>query len=270
MQRSIDSLRHQFEVEQDLARRLRHSTREGRTELFKTLYGELFQRVPDHPRLTRRDTPESSATAVRSQMQLLKPVLKPDVTLLEFAPGDCRLSKAAAAHCSQVIGVDISDQRSPTDSFPENFQLLVYDGYTLPLPDASVDAVFSYQFLEHLHPDDVAPHFAQVSRVLKKGGVYILDTPHRHSGPHDIARYFTTDLVCLHMREWTYKELRKLGAEYGLTQSYAYRRGKPLTSALTNAINDAGEAMLGILPAKLRQKASARLYAGVTLMLQKA
>ena len=170
MQRSIESLRHQFEVEQDLARRLRNSSREGRTELFKTLYGELFDRVPDHPRLTRRDTAESSAIAVRSQLNLLKPVLNPDVTLLEFAPGDCRLSKAAAQHCKQVIGVDISDQRAPGDTFPANLELIVYDGYHLPLADQSADVVFSYQFLEHLHPDDVEPHFTQVSRVLKKGG----------------------------------------------------------------------------------------------------
>ena len=269
MQRSIESLRHQFEVEQDLARRLRNSSREGRTELFKTLYGELFDRVPDHPRLTRRDTAESSAIAVRSQLNLLKPVLNPGVTLLEFAPGDCRLSKAAAQHCKQVIGVDISDQRAPGDTFPANFELIVYDGYHLPLADQSVDVVFSYQFLEHLHPDDVEPHFTQVSRVLKKGGAYVLDTPHRHSGPHDIARFFTTDLVCLHMKEWTYRELRELGRKHGLGTSFAYRRGRPVKSAFGNILNDTLETLLGFLPAKLRQKASARLYGGVTIMLVK-
>lgn len=115
-QRTPERLRHHFEVERELAGKMRNSSRADRTELFKTLYNELFERVPDHPRLTRRDTPESSRRKVQSQLRLLKPFLKPDTVFLEFAPGDCRLASAVASEVKSVIGVDISDQRAQNEA----------------------------------------------------------------------------------------------------------------------------------------------------------
>lgn len=56
-------MRRQYEVEKDLHRRLMNSTRAQRMTLFAELYNELFQRVPDHPRLTRRDTEAHTAGA---------------------------------------------------------------------------------------------------------------------------------------------------------------------------------------------------------------
>ncbi len=263
--RTPERLRHHFEVERELAQKMRQSTRAGRTELFKTLYNELFERVPDHPRLTRRDTPESSRRKVQSQMRLLAPYLTAETVFLEFAPGDCRLATAVAAKVKNVVGVDISDQRSAQDAQPGNLGLIVYDGYELAVQDASADVVFSYQFLEHLHPDDISPHFQLARRVLKKGGVYILDTPHRFSGPHDISRHFGNDLVCFHFQEWTYREMRRLLKHHGFSQTYAYRFGKPMTSSLFNHLHDFVESLVGLLPTKIRQKISARLFPSVTL-----
>src|SRR4051812_21809206 len=100
-----EDTRRQYEVEKELGARLRNSTREGRTELFKTLYSELFRRVPDHDRLERRDTPEQSRQAVAARLRLLRPHLGPGSVMLEFAPGDCRLARAAAALCTKVVAV---------------------------------------------------------------------------------------------------------------------------------------------------------------------
>lgn len=263
--RSPERLRHHFEVERELAQKMRQSTRAERTELFKTLYTELFERVPDHPRLTRRDTPESSRRKVQSQLRLLRFLLKPSTVFLEFAPGDCRLASAVAGEVQQVIGVDISDQRSSTDAQIKNLDLIVYDGYELAVPDATADVVFSYQFLEHLHPDDVDAHFKLARRVLKKGGVYVLDTPHRFSGPHDISRHFGNELVCFHFKEWTYREMREILQRNGFTKTQAYRFGQPLTHPALNRFHDLAESMIGLLPRKLRQKVSARLFPSVTI-----
>lgn len=267
--RSTESLRHQFEVEQSLAKRLRASSREERTALFKTLYNELFERVPDHPRLTRVDQEAYAQRVATTQLRLLQPALGPNKVLIEFAPGDCHLSRTVAPHVKQVIGVDISDQRTPGEAFPANFELVVYDGFHLPLAPGSADIVFSYQFLEHLHPDDIAPHFELAASLLKSGGVYIFDTPHRLSGPHDIAGMFGNELVCLHMQEWTYAELRQLVQHHGFGQTYAYRRGKPMRSALMNWLNEAAEAVLGLLPQPWRRTCSKRLFTGVTMMAVK-
>ena len=267
--RSPERLRHHFEVERELAARLRASTREERTELFKTLYTELFDRVPDHPRLSRRETPEDSARNVESQLRLLRPWLEPEMTLLEIAPGDCRLGHAACGLCERVIGVDISDQRADPGESPPNFQLIVYDGYQLDLPAASADVAFSYQFLEHLHPDDVDPHFQLIHRILKPGGVYVFDTPHRYSGPHDVSAHFGETLECFHFQEWTFREMRRLLRRHGFDRTRAFRRGRPLDAQIANEINDACERVAGFLPGKLRKKVSRRLFQSVTLAAQK-
>lgn len=264
--RSPDRLRHHYEVERELAALLRKSTKEERTQLFAKLYGELFERVPDHPRLTRRDTPEDSRRKVASQMRLLQPFLKPEATVLEFAPGDCRLAAAAAAKVKKVIGVDISDQRSATEQSPPNLELVVYDGYTLNVPPASVDVCFSYQFLEHLHPDDIDPHFQMARRVLKPGGVYVFDTPHRYTGPHDISAFFTDKLECFHFQEWTHREMRKLLKRHGFSTTWVLRFGKPQKSALANAAVDTAELLLSPVPHKLRRSLCSRAFPSVGLV----
>ena len=267
--RSLESLRHHFEVEKSLATRLRSSTRQERAELFKVLYEELFRLVPDHPRLTRVDQAAYQTRVANTQMRLLKPVVGLDKVVVEFAPGDCHLARVIAPHVKQVIGVDISDQRTPGEQFPSNFQLLVYDGSLVPMNPGSADVVFSYQFLEHLHPDDLAPHFQLAADLLRPGGVYIFDTPHRLSGPHDIAGAFGNDLVCLHMQEWTYRELRKRVRQHGFGQTFMYRRGKPVKSRILNALNDAVEATLDLLPHSLSKKLARRPFPSVTLMAVK-
>lgn len=264
--RSLDRLRHHYEVERELAARLRKSTREERTTLFATLYGELFDRVPDHPRLTRRDTPADSRRKVASQMRLLAPFLKPDSTLLEFAPGDCRLAAAAAAKVKKVIGVDISDQRSSTEESPANLELVVYDGYQLDVAPQSVDICFSYQFLEHLHPDDIDPHFQIARRVLKPGGVYVFDTPHRYTGPHDISAHFTDKLECFHFQEWTHREMRKLLKKHGFSTTWVFRFGKPQRSYFANALVDGIELLMSVVPHKLRRKLCQRILPSVGLV----
>lgn len=263
--RSLERLRHHYEVERELAGRLRQSTSAERTTLFATLYGELFERVPDHPRLTRRDTPEDSRRKVASQMRLLAPFLKPDSVLLEFAPGDCRLAAAAAAKVKKVVCVDISDQRSATEQSPPNLELVVYDGYALNVPPQSVDICFSYQFLEHLHPDDIDPHFQIARSVLKSGGVYVFDTPHRYTGPHDISAFFTDKLECFHFQEWTHREMRKLLKRHGFSTTWVFRFGKPQRSAFLNALVDGIELLLSPVPHKLRRKLCRRIFPSVGL-----
>jgi len=253
-------------VEKELAVRMRASTRTDRMELFKTLYTELFERVPDHPRLTRRETPEASEQKVAGQMRLLRPFLSKESVVLEFAPGDCRLASAVARETRKVYGVDISDQRAVNEESPPNLELIVYDGYELGLSPAGADVVFSYQFVEHLHPEDVDPHFTLARRMLKPGGVYVLDTPHRHSGPHDVSRYFGDTLECFHFQEWTYRDMRRLLLKNGFSKTAMLRFGKPRYSRLANWMNDMVESCLGLLPRKMRQRASARLFQSVAII----
>lgn len=267
--RTPERLRHHYEVERELAAKLRASNPAERTQLFKTLYTELFERVPDHPRLVRRETPEDSRRKVEGQLRLLRPFLTPDCTLLEIAPGDCRLAHAASRLCRAVIGVDISDQQGTSVEVPDNFRLKVYDGYQVDLPDAVANVAFSYQFLEHLHSDDVEPHLRLVHRLLKPGGRYVLDTPHRFSGPHDISRFFGDDLVCFHFQEWTFRSLEMQLKSAGFRNVRVFRGGKYQPSRLVAWINNMAESVVGILPSVLRKAISRRFFQSVTLVGEK-
>lgn len=264
--RTPDRIRHHYEVERELGAKLRASNPEERTELFKTLYTELFERVPDHPRLVRRETPEDSQRKVEGQLRLLRPFLAPDSTLLEIAPGDCRLGHAASRLCKEVIGVDISDQQGTEVKIPENFRLKVYDGYRVDLPDAVANVAFSYQFLEHLHPEDVEPHLRLVHRLLKPGGRYVLDTPHRFSGPHDVSRFFGDDLVCFHFQEWTFRSMEMQLKSAGFRNVRVFRGGAYQSSKLVAEINKVAESIVGMLPSGLRKAISRRFYSSVTLV----
>lgn len=266
--RTLEQIRRHYEVEKELAARLLRSTREQRPNLFREMYGELFAKVPDHPRLVRRDQAASSEQAVASQMTLLRGQLAGVQRFLEFAPGDCRLAFEVCRHVDQVCAVDISDQSGEVKATPCNFELIVYDGYQLAVPDHSIDLVFSYQFIEHLHPDDVALHFQMVKRVLKPGGAYVFSTPHRFSGPHDISAHFSDTPQGFHLKEWTYGEMGALLHSVGFTAWHAYRSGRPRTSPVINRLNLRAEAMLGALPIKLRRVLSARLFQGVTMRVK--
>lgn len=267
--RPLESVRRQYEVEKDLHARLMNSTRAQRTTLFAQLYDELFQRVPDHPRLTRRDTEEYSRRAVAARMNILRPHLAGVKTFMEIAPGDCRLAYEMCQHVEKVIALDISDQSGGQKNAPKNFHFETYDGYTLNLPDNSVDMAFSYQFLEHVHPDDHVDHFRTVLRVLKPGGVYIFDTPHKYSGPHDASALFADEAEGMHLKEWTYREMDALVRRVGFRETYTYRFGKCRQSALWNALTFSVEAVVGALPVSLRKALSRRLFLGVTMLVRK-
>jgi SAM-dependent methyltransferase len=266
--RSIERLRHHYEVERELAEHLRKSTREQRTTLFGELYNELFRRVPDHPRLTRLESSEQKRRNVAAQMRLLSEWLNPDTSLIEFAPGNCWLSFEAAKTAGRVIAVDISDQRDATQLVPKNFQHVCYDGTQLDLPPSCADVAFSYQFLEHLHPDDVGPHFELVHRLLKPGGVYVFDTPHRYSGPHDISRYFSDTLDCFHFQEWTHREMRKLLASHGFKPSWVFRFGKT-QHGIVNFMTDFAELCARPFPHRLRRSLFGRLFPSVAMVAVK-
>ncbi len=267
--RTRDQLKNHYEVERELASKLRNSTRDERSKMYGSVYDELLSRVPDHPRWTRLESEEMHRRNAASQMKLLKEYLSPGCTLVEIAPGNGWLGYEAASVAGKVIGVDISNQLDPKLPMPENYQHVVYDGYHLDLPGNIADVAFSYQFLEHLHPEDVDAHFQIVHRLLRPKGVYVFDTPHRYSGPHDISREFSNTLDCFHFQEWTHREMRHLMKKQGFTKCWVFRMGRTQKSWAFNALVDAIEVLLLPIPQSIRRKICARLFPAVTMVAMK-
>lgn len=223
-ERTHDQLKNHYLTEKSIAERLKNADREERKKIYATMYDELFRKIPDHSRLSRRSSIEKTAKANRSKFSMVRGLLNPDIIFAEFAPGDCKFDLLIADQVKNIIAIDISDQRDPEDIFPDNFKLIVYDGFDLKeiLP-SSVDIVFSDQFIEHLHPDDAEHHFEVVNAMLKKGGKYVFRTPHAMSGPHDISRYFSEEPEGFHLKEWTYLEIYPVLRRAGFSKMISKR-----------------------------------------------
>ena len=263
--RSYESVRHHFEIERAIAKRLKTADRPARKQIYSTMYDELFAQVPDHPRLTRRDDAALTERVNRSKMRLLQSFARGDADFLEFGAGDCRFSFAMAKRFRQVYAVDIADQIGTAVQPPANFSLTVYDGYDLDLPDASIDLAFSDQLIEHLHPEDTADHFRLVHRLLRSGGVYVLRTPHRLTGPHDVSRYFSDEAKGFHLKEWTYGELAATLESLGYSSVRTYWYGKGILLRLPRGLFSAIEAAFDGAPLGIRRRVLPYLVPGVVI-----
>jgi len=250
--RTYEQVRNHYEVEKSLADRLKKADREERKGIYATMYDELFLKVPDHPRLTRRADESLTTRANREKYSVVRRQLGRDTVFAEFAPGDCRFSFHVAPHVKEVYGIDISDQRNPADKAPANFRLIVYDGYDLSeMPDSSIDVVFSDQLIEHFHPADTRLHFQLAHRILKPSGKYVFRTPHLYNGPHDISVYFADEPQGFHLKEWTYRELRKLVREVGFSGFQSYWNASTWNVRLPYVYFALCERMRGVMPRKL-------------------
>ena len=133
--RSLERLRHHYEVEKTLAARLRAAPREQRLHMLTGLYEELFREVPDHPRLTRNHAPQSARRRIITQMRLLRRFLLPRMTVLEIGPGDCTFAFELAKSVRQVYGVEVDAVASRHSKPPRGtFAWFMSDGVSVPVP----------------------------------------------------------------------------------------------------------------------------------------
>lgn len=267
--RSPALLRQHYEVEKELADRLRHATREQRRSLYGQVYDELYERVPQHPQLTRKASPELSRTGLVPQLRLLRRYLRPETVVLEIGPGDCALSFALAEQVRQVYGLDVSETITQSLSLPSNFKLILSDGTSVPLPPESVDVAYSNQLMEHLHPDDALEQLEGIWRALRPGGVYICITPNGLSGPHDISAHFDSVATGFHLKEYTVAELSRLFRKVGFrkVQTLLGRQGVCIPAPVAPVV--AGEAILGLLPPGPRRtlgRTVGRAFLGIRLL----
>jgi len=88
----------------------------------------------------------------------------------------------ATAGALSVRGIDISPEAvefARSNYSADNLRFDVGDAQNVQAVDeASVDAVVSFETIEHL--PDVSAYLAEVHRVLKPGGTFIVSTPDRH------------------------------------------------------------------------------------------
>jgi 2-polyprenyl-6-hydroxyphenyl methylase/3-demethylubiquinone-9 3-methyltransferase len=102
----------------------------------------------------------------------------PGDAVLDLGCGAGEFSAALREAGAQPIAVDVAAEalRRAGARVPGLDLRLWRDGEPLPLDDASVDAVWAGEVIEHVV--DVAPWLSEVRRVLRPGGTLLLTTPH--------------------------------------------------------------------------------------------
>lgn len=244
MNRTLERIRFHYEVEKELANRVKSAPPDERRKLYSLVYEELYRRVPDHPRNSRKHDPDRTRLQILEKLSFLDGFLRPETRFLEIGAGDCSLTLTVAKRVRQAYAFDVARQIRDDAELPANFELVIMpDGCRIPLPDGSVDLAYSNQVMEHIHPDDAYEQLENIHRVIEPGGRYICITPNRAAGPHDVSRHFDNEATCFHMMEYRMAELMDVFSRAGFVglEAWAGVRGRHfrISSGLVSTLESA-------------------------------
>ena len=128
--------------------------------------------------------------------------------VVDIGCGIGRMDEFVAAKCRHLTGVDVSGEmvRKAADRLAHlsNVNFVECDGSTLPLPDASVDTVFSHICFQHTPRQVTRSYFREVYRILRAPGGFVFQMPEwNERAPADPPGNDTFE-----MRFWTEADLR--------------------------------------------------------------
>jgi SAM-dependent methyltransferase len=266
--RPENEIREQYELEKELANRLMDTPREMRSHAYVELYNELFRRIPHHPQLVNRKGGQERQDSINRFVKLLSPYLSPESSYLEIGVGDCHLAWEIAKRVKKVIGIDVSAEISQYGTPPENFQLELSDGTSIPVLPGSIDLAFSNQLVEHLHPEDLQPHLKNVLTALKPGCPYLCLTPNRTAGPCDISQFYDSVATGFHLREYDFRGLSNAFLEAGFRQVeiLLVRKGKVISYPKTLAFSI--EKIFQLFPDNIRKRITKKSKVGAFLSIK--
>jgi SAM-dependent methyltransferase len=216
MELTADLRRQWYELERRLADELRASSRDERARAYEEKYETLYTFLRSAGYLQ----PETPFGELTYNLDLLVSLVQPRSRFLEIGSGTGTVALAMAKLGHEVVATEIA----PTllsilhrRLAPLGVLVLRANALTLDVPGL-FDVVYSNDLIEHLHEDDTPRHLNAVHRHLRKGGRYIIVTPNRYSGPHDISAGFSRVARGFHLKEWTYRELERILRAAGFTQ----------------------------------------------------
>ena len=273
-----------WDLERTLTAELLSSSPEGRWETFDRCYTRLYR---DLWWLHDLADPGAEAPPEARFADWREAIGDPPMKLYEVGSGQGALLAFLARCGFSCRGTEITPERGEKHqgSTLTNLTWGVSDGVHLDRFEApgSYDVVFSEQVVEHLHPDDLLPHLSSVRTILRPGGRYILNTPHRFTGPHDVSKVFRCERAMgMHLKEYTFAEVVRALGETGFRRvRYAALpgrirrligpagRGKERTESAGKAylrLQLANEAVLSIVPGQRARAPLARALARMRLL----
>lgn len=146
-----------------------------------------------------------------SLFQSYRRFVKPSHVVLEIGASVVERTREISRHCARVIGVELMPERKPADYGNIHYVLGNWEELTAVLEPESVDVAISSHVIEHV-PDDLKA-LNELHRVLKHGGVAVINTPNRRRLTRRIAELFTGERkfpYWEHQREYIEADLQRL------------------------------------------------------------
>lgn len=141
----------------------------------------------------------NSTHAMRSaELALAIPLLPAGGRILELGAGDGWQASILAQHGFTVTAIDVARSTAGSTQYAP---VTLYDGQTLPFSDASFDAVYSSNVLEHVKDFDCVQ--AELARVLTTDGIAV------HCIPSATWRFWTTLGHPFHAAKWVLSSHRR-------------------------------------------------------------
>jgi len=153
---------------------------------------------------------------------------KQNILCLDLGCGDGFFTKILSRYCDMTVGIDLRAYHSWMISQKENNNFLVADARRIPIRSLSADIVLIISLLEHV--PNWRHVISEISRILKIGGLIVIQLPNLHSifEPHtklplislmpSKIRDLITDLAVDDKLEWdcTIGNIINILEQYGL------------------------------------------------------
>lgn len=169
---------------------------------------------------------------------------RPDWVALDIATGTGHTALALAPHVTSVVGIDLTPamlaeaERLRAERGVENVVFREGDVHHLPFAECSFDLVTCRRAAHHF--SDIALALREIKRVLRPGGVVVIDD--RSVAEDDFVDRFMNQLDWYHdeshVREYRPSDWRRMMAECGLVVETleTSTRHRPLT-AFTDGVS---------------------------------
>lgn len=261
-----------WDLERTLKDELLDSTPETRWKTFDRCYSKLYRELDWLNRHSEVDGTPSPEERFAVWQDLIG---APPSRIYEIGSGKGALIRYLAQCGYDCTGTEVTLERGEKHTVShENLNWAISDGVHLTKfeKENSYDAVVSCEVVEHIHPEDLPAHLQNALKILKPGGQYIFDTPHKYVGPSDVSRVFECDEpLGMHLREYTYGELTELLEASGFCRIRAIWKlprkvsrvfpitPRPVASNLYLRHLRTTEALISLFPAQRARRSAARM-----------
>lgn len=275
---SEEMIRRHWDLERALTKRLLESNPADRPRVFAECYTELYRELSWLNRLVVEKSREEKRREFAGWAEAIGPG---PVRIYEVGSGRGELIEYLAECGHDCTGSEITQERGQSLLGEDGARIRWHAGDGVHLSrfeeKGSYDVVITNQLIEHLHPEDLERHFVEARVILRRGGRYILSTPHRLTGPHDVSRIFDRPTAeGMHLKEYTYRDLIGALKRAGFRDVYHAGQRRRLQERLGGLQADAvrvqslirvfttllliSEGMLHLAPRRLRTPAAHNLH----------